>query len=202
MSLPQTPRHSRQSSAVEGYQEFASPRRHQSQDPDTPYRNNSRDDTLEVGLLTGGGRAGEVGMGNLADELADAFSESGDEDEDEDEDDDHSSINNDNDGCVASQSSPSREPGSRSMDTGTNVPIRSHRKVESNSYDGSEFGSEPDFDLPGVPPGLLAKIDAIESLARRGTENYGGSTDDAVSRVTEALRDLGSQSSIEASASR
>lgn len=198
MPSPRTPRHSRHSSAVDGYQEFSSPGRRQSHDPDTPYRNNLRDDTLEAGFLAGGERAGESGMGNLADELADAFSDSGDDNEV----DDSNSIINDDDGHSVTQSSPQAASGDRATDASFDLPSRAHRKIESNSYDGSEFGSEPDFEVPGVPPGLLAKIDAIESLARRGTENYGGPADDAVKRVTEALRDLGSQSSIEASASR
>lgn len=197
MPTPRTPQHSRHSSAVDGYQEYTSPRRRQSQEPDTPSRNNLRDDTLD---LTGGERPGEGGMGNLADELADAFSESGDDDMGDEDDDNHSIINDDDQ--AVTQSPPQSNSGDRGLDPNFGIPSRSHRKMESNSYDGSEFGSEPDYELPGISPGLLAKIDAIESLARRGTENYGGSTDDAVRRVTEALRDLGSQSSIEASASR
>lgn len=140
-------------------------------------------------------------MGNLADELADAFSDSGEEDvEDEhsvpgDTDDSDIEINN-------AKLTARNETDDRVAGTKSTLPLRDHRRVESTTYDGSEYGSEPDFDVPGVSLGLVAKIDAIESLVRRGTENYGGSADDVVNRVTEALRDLGSQSSVEASASR
>lgn len=53
-----------------------------------------------------------------------------------------------------------------------------------------------------MAPTLVAKIDAIESLARRGTESYGGAADDVFRRVTDGLRDLGSQSTVEGNASR
>jgi hypothetical protein len=78
---------------------------------------------------------------------------------------------------------------------------KSHRR-QGSAYDGSEYGSESDLDLPGIPSSLVAKIDAVDSLARRGTEDYGGPENNVFHRVTDGLKDLGSQSSVEGSASR
>ena len=200
----QTPRHSRQSSTVEGYREFQSPRRRQSQELDTPYRSSFRDDTPEASLMADGDHEGDGGMGNLADELADAFSESGEDEMDGGGDDEINSIIDENGDSnrMTTRSSIYKKVGDQELEASHGMPSRTHRKIESNSFDGSAYGSDQDFEVAGVSPGLLAKIDAIESLAMRGTGSYGGSADDAVNRVTEALRDLGSQSSIEASASR
>ena len=196
MSSPQTPRHSRHSSTVDAYSESPEVRR-QSNDPALPYRNSfSRQDTLDLSELGSGEAGGRNGMGNLADELADAFSESGDEGEEEDADDDINDTKNASNGDQAA--------GAGSQDGSLSLPSphrKNHRRKES-AYDGSEYGSESDFDASGLPPGLVSKVDAIESLVRRGTENYGGPTDDVIKRVTDSLRDLGSQSSVEGSASR
>lgn len=205
MSSPQTPRHSRQSSAIDTSP--SSPQfRRQSNEPSSPYRPGfNREDTLDLSVLSSsGGASGGNGMGNLADELADAFSESGDEDVEDDTgnvsgDEDAAGQHGNNEG----DSRPSTD-NHRGRDGSLNIPSprkKNHRRNES-AYDGSEYGSESDLDSSGMPPSLVAKIDAIESLARRGNENYGGPTDDVVKRVTDALRDLGSQSSVEGSASR
>lgn len=76
-----------------------------------------------------------------------------------------------------------------------------HRRVDS-MYDGSDYGSDSDLDLPGMPPSLVAKMDAVESLARRGTEDNGGPTDGVCRRLIEELRDLGSQANVEGGATR
>lgn len=48
-------------------------------DPATPFPNDLRhQDSMDLGVLTSGGLAAVNGMGNLADELADAFSDSND----------------------------------------------------------------------------------------------------------------------------
>lgn len=78
---------------------------------------------------------------------------------------------------------------------------RGHRRKDSQ-YDGSEYGSDSDLESPGMPSSLVAKIDAVESLARRGTENNGGHTDGVFNRVTDGLRDLSSQSNVESHTSR
>jgi hypothetical protein len=48
----------------------------------------------------------------------------------------------------------------------------------------------------------VAKMDIVESLARRGTEANGSDRDGVVKRVVDGLRDLGSQSGVEGGATR
>ncbi|KAM0302657.1 hypothetical protein HYE67_009731 [Fusarium culmorum] len=206
-SSPQTPRHSRNSSAFNSYSGSPQARRLSKssvQDP-SPFRNSfTQQDAVE---MTGNG------MGNLADELADAFSDSGDEGDFTDGDansemlgpggDAHGPEYADEMEDTEGTSSPKKQEADRARVANLTLlsPRRKHQRQTSN-YDGSEYGSESDLDSPGMPPGLVSKMDAVESLARRGTENYGGPADDVFKRVTNALRDLGSQSSVEASASR
>ncbi|CAF3503256.1 hypothetical protein SNK03_002185 [Fusarium graminearum] len=206
-SSPQTPRHSRNSSAFDSYSGSPQARRLSKssvQDP-SPFRNSfTQQDAVE---MTGNG------MGNLADELADAFSDSGDEGDFTDGDansemlgpggDAHGPEYADEMEDTEGTSSPKKQEADRARVANLTLlsPRRKHQRQTSN-YDGSEYGSESDLDSPGMPPGLVSKMDAVESLARRGTENYGGPADDVFKRVTNALRDLGSQSSVEASASR
>ncbi|KAF5656503.1 WD domain-containing protein [Fusarium heterosporum] len=207
-SSPHTPRHSRNSSAFDSFSGSPQARRLSKssvQDASTPFRNSfNQQDALE---LSGNG------MGNLADELADAFSDSGDEGDytDGDANSDMFRPEGETKGHEESDvmedmeatNSPKKQDAERLKAANLTLlsPRRKHQRQTSN-YDGSEYGSESDLDSPGMPPGLVSKMDAVESLARRGTENYGGPADDVFKRVTNALRDLGSQSSVEASASR
>ncbi|KAF7540237.1 hypothetical protein G7Z17_g12243 [Cylindrodendrum hubeiense] len=211
-SSPHTPRHSRNSSAFDSYSGSPQNRRLSKssvQDPSTPYRNSfNQPDELDMSVLASGGAGAGNGMGNLADELADAFSDSGDEGEYDDGDLDGESLGFDEghpDEASGAKgiNSPSGDDGDRTGPTSLTLlsPRRGHQRQKSE-YDGSEYGSESDLESPGMPPGLVAKIDAVESLARRGNENVGGPADDVFKRVTTGLRDLGSQSSVEASASR
>lgn len=78
---------------------------------------------------------------------------------------------------------------------------RSHRRMGSE-YDGSEYGSDSDLDSPGMPSSLVAKIDAVEALARRGTERGSEHAEGVFRRVVDGLRDLGSQSNVEGNATR
>lgn len=179
------------------------------QDPSTSFRNSfNQGDGLDISGLGGGGADTGNGLGNLADELADAFSDSGDDGEYDDGDlDDEQGIPVDGhhmetSGLRGSQSPP-RDDGdtARAANLSLPSPRRGHQRQKSD-YEGSEYGSETDLESPGMPPGLVARLDAVESLARRGNENYGGPADDVFKRVTDALRDLGSQSSVEANTSR
>ncbi|KAI1066613.1 uncharacterized protein FIESC28_00008 [Fusarium coffeatum] len=206
-SSPQTPRHSRNSSAFDSFSGSPQARRLSKssvQDP-SPFRNSfNQQDAVDLN---------ENGMGNLADELADAFSDSGDEGDYTDGDanseilglqgEAHGAEHVDEMEDTEGTSSPKKSELDRTKAAHLTLlsPRRKHQRSTSN-YDGSEYGSESDLDSPGMPPGLVSKMDAVESLARRGTENYGGPADDVFKRVTTALRDLGSQSSVEASASR
>lgn len=74
-----------------------------------------------------------------------------------------------------------------------------HRKF--SSYGESEYGEgsdhEEDIDTP-----LLARMAAIESLARHGVEIEGCEPDTIVQRVANSLKDLESQSGLENGATR
>lgn len=207
---PRTPRHSRNSSAVDSYQGSPQTRRQSRSsvpDPATPFANGlSHQDSLDLSILASGGTGPGNGMGNLADELADAFSDSGDEDEGEYQDrpDGEADLVDPPAGLGQTRDGGADIDGVPINDGSLSIPSpqkRSHQR-KGSEYDGSEYGSESDLDSAGMPPTLVAKIDAIESLARRGTESYGGPADDVFKRVTDGLRDLGSQSTVEGSASR
>ena len=163
---------------------------------------------------------GDNGLGNLADELG----ELDDWDEDEDEigsdyeDDmelprenaqaigmavDHDgSVGNTNgvrDSGVAMQSS---SPAPSRLSPQSAVKSRKHQR-EHSLYDGSDYGDDSDLEAnDGISPALENRMAAIESLARRGMEENGSATDGVVRRVTEQLRDLGSQIGIENGATR
>lgn len=152
------------------------------------------------------------GLGNLADELADALSDGEDEyyegsaapdisvEVGEDED---SSLQQDGirDSGVDVASPTERKNKHLSLTLPPVTNGRGHRR-KGSQYDGSEYGSDSDLESPGMPSSLVAKIDAVESLARRGTENNGGPTDGVFKRVTDGLRDLSSQSNVESNTSR
>ncbi|KAK4103855.1 hypothetical protein N658DRAFT_420281 [Parathielavia hyrcaniae] len=191
--------------------------------------------SMDLGVSGGaGGGGGGGGLGNLADELAGAFSD-GEDDYDGYEEGDYDEAAADEqvtkerapginledaferghaggtgrneDGLPDSGvevESPSGSAKGHSSQASLGLPKpngRSHRR-QGSEYDGSEYGSESDLESPGMPPKLVEKIDEVESLARRGTENNGSPNDGVFKRVTDGLRDLGSQSGIEGGATR
>lgn len=217
-SSPRTPRHSRQSSNADSFSGSPTARRQSKtsiSDSNTAFRNSlTHPDTLDISLLGSSGSAtGNIGMGNLADELADAFSDSGEDDEateayaderlEEVKATQPSPSGNSRDGAADTSATPDGELVS-SNDSGLKIPpqMRHGHQRKGSEYDGSEYGSETDFEVAGLTASLITKIDGVESLVRRGMEKYGGPEDDVCKRVTESLRDLGSQSSVEGSASR
>jgi len=157
------------------------------------------------------GAVGGGGLGNLADELADALSD--DEDDYGDETPNISVDLESGDGTAdfstqrdsgVDVATDSPKPGERPRNMSLSLPStngRGHRR-SSSVYDGSEYGSDSDLESPGMPPSLVAKIDAVESLARRGTESNGGHMDGVFQRLTDELRDLGSQSGVEGGTNR
>jgi hypothetical protein len=171
----------------------------------------------DLSMFSGGIVAQDNGLGNLADELADAFSDDEEEgyyeeEEGEGEGEGAPSISLDlpeGDGRegvagirdsgvdVESQGDHKPLPNRASLHLPPNV--RGHRR-KGSEYDGSEYGSESDLESPGMPPSLVSRMDAVESLARRGMES--GPADGVFQRVTEGLRDLGSQSGVEGSTTR
>jgi hypothetical protein len=168
-------------------------------------------DPLDASLFSSGG-VQDQGLGNLADELAGAFSDDGEYDEtsqapditlDLEEGDAPRSVEGQRDSGV-DVTSPTNGV-SHKRDNSLSLPALNGRggsRRPGSEYGGSEYGSDSDLDSPGMPPSLVSRIDAIDSLARRGTENTGGSTDGVFKRVTDSLRDLGSQSGVEGGASR
>jgi hypothetical protein len=161
---------------------------------------------------SGGGDGAGNGLGNLADELAGAFSDGEDDDyyrgEDgtpdisfelpEDGGEELKDAIRDSGVDVESPPALAVRQGRASLSLPSPGP-RGHRRAPSD-YDGSEYGSETDLASPGMPPKLVEKMDEVESLARRGTET--SPSDGALRRVTDGLRDLGSQSGVEGGASR
>ncbi|OIW29701.1 hypothetical protein CONLIGDRAFT_575857 [Coniochaeta ligniaria NRRL 30616] len=227
-SSPRTPRHSRHPSSIDFTNSYnsatSSPQQERRQSrssiqeaPSTPLLNH-RHSGLDINIFSSGGvaPAGGNGLGNLADELADAFSDG------EDYDDPYYdqggeaapdiSVDLDQSGVPGAAGtrdsgveveSPGGQPRQREKSMSLSLPSPNGRRGKAGSeYDGSEYGSESDLDSPGMPPSLVAKIDAVESLARRGTESNGSAADGAFKRVTEGLRDLGSQAGVEGGASR
>lgn len=142
-------------------------------------------------------------LGNLADELADAWDD-GDGDEDDEEPDMNfqeagEAVGMTRDGGVDVPYSPVQallKPSSL-----TPTITRGHRKQPSE-YDGSDYGGDSDWESPGIPSGLQSRMDTIESLARQGTEKTGTDKDGVLYRVTEGLKDLGGQTGVENGATR
>lgn len=159
------------------------------------------------------------GLGNLADELGEVW----DDDEEMDGDfgeevdlpqddlstigtaiehdgsfgvDSVGSINGVRDSGVAMpSSSPAR------LSPGSAVKNRKHTRQRS-LYDGSDYGDDSDMESESISLGLEKRMADVESLARRGIEENGSSSDQVVKRVIEQLRDLGSQIAIENGATR
>ncbi|KAI1822838.1 hypothetical protein F4861DRAFT_359546 [Xylaria intraflava] len=207
-----TPRLSRYPSAIDTNYSNTSPNispstRRQSKssfhEPLTPLRHNMNE--TDFNDLGSGDQ--DNGTGNLADELADALSGSDNDgeyydDDYEEQEDGLESISGVRDSSVDVISQTDLPDRTKSSTLGVSSPNgRGHRRTVS-AYDGSEYGSESDLESPGLPPSLVAKMDAVEWLARRGTEKTGGPADGVFKRVTEGLRDLGSQSGVEGSTTR
>ncbi|KHO00903.1 uncharacterized protein MAM_01681 [Metarhizium album ARSEF 1941] len=213
---PTAPQHSRNSSAADSIHDYSHTRRQSrssTNDPATPFSNDlAHQDSMDLSVLASARPA--PGLGNLADELADAFSDSNDEEDVDYEDQKTASFSGNietkgttvdctRDDRAGFSSTPTQDIASENgKDTGLLLPHSRGHQRKTSEYDGSEYGSESDLDAAGIPPTLIAKIDAIESLTRRGTEKYGGPGDEVFQRVTDGLRDLGPQSTIEGSASR
>lgn len=212
-SSPQTPRHSRHPSSFDASYQYSPSGRRQSRssnhDPATPIRHGFNNDSLDLAAFSGGGPDAGNGLGNLADELADAFSDSNDEGdyyEEEDTINDEAQATSGREGIDGIRDSgvDVADSGSSNKKTSLSPPSptrRGHRR-KGSEYDGSEYGSGSDFETAGMPSGLIAKMDAVEALARRGAETNGGPTDTVFERVTDGLKDLGSQAGVEGSATR
>jgi methyl-accepting chemotaxis protein len=104
------------------------------------------------------------------------------------------------DSGVALQSSPSTQSRA-TLSPSAAIKAKKHSRQRS-LYDGSDYGDDSDLDSEGITPALESRMAAVESLARRGLEENGSASDEVVKRVTDQLRDLGSQIGIENGATR
>lgn len=150
---------------------------------------------------SGGGPAPSNGLGNLADELADAWEE---EDEDYEPDMNFQEVREESNEPTRDSGvdvSPVQAVPKSANLTPPTTTGRGHRRHPSD-YDGSDYGGDSDLESPGMAPGLVARMDMVESLARRGAENNGTDGDGVVKRVIEGLKDLGGQSGVEGNATR
>jgi hypothetical protein len=113
---------------------------------------------------------------------------------------------------IRSPASPSRRPvhsdawspsSARLTRKRTKSPIKKHEKSELQ-YDGSDYGAESDLEgAEGISPALIKEMAHIEALARRGLDEEAVSeAGGIVTRTTAALKYLGPQSSIENGATR
>jgi len=154
---------------------------------------------------SGGPAPASNGLGNLADELADAWEEDEDEEGDEEPDMNFQEVRQEveptRDSGVDVTSSPVEAPSKPTNLTPPMAGGRGHKRQPSE-YDGSDYGGDSDMESPGMPPGLVARMDLVESLARRGAENNGTDRDGVVQRVIDGLKDLGGQSGVEGGATR
>lgn len=145
------------------------------------------------------------GLGNLADELADAWEEdengygyaSGQEAAPSDSQ-PLEPIRTRTPSPTYSSGRDSLQPPRPKLRNGNNR----HRRYESQ-YDGSDYGNDSDFEeVADISPALESQIAEVESLARRGLENNGSENDHVIDRAVTALQDLGAQSGIENNAMR
>src|SRR4051812_24472182 len=177
-SSPRTPRHSRHPSNIDlsfaqspNYGNEPSPRRYSKSSmhsPTTPNRHSfQRSDSIGIDVFSSGGTTGPSnGLGNLADELADAWDEDEAEGEGEDEDLDmnfqeiRQEGETTRDSGVDVTSSPVQPPKSANLTPA--AAAKGHRRQPSE-YDGSDYGGDSDLESPGIPPGLVSRMDMVES---------------------------------------
>lgn len=171
--------------------------------PTTPQRHSQNYSGSNDVFSSGGNAAESNGLGNLADELADAWNSEEGEDEELDLNFQEGPAPTEatRDSAVSVESSPTQMSTHLKPRTLTPPSIRGHRRAKSE-YDGSDYGDEDDMETDGIPPGLMSRMDMVESLARRGTDSPGTEKDLVFKRVIESLRDLGAQGGVEGGATR
>ena len=161
-------------------------------------------------------------LGNLADELADAFDEEEDYNEehrfragasgglydlaeiirhDQLKENVHPVFGNGLQHGHTTSISPARQGTSElSLSPPEQSSRRRHTRKNSQN-DGSGSGDDTDMDVTHSPV-LEARLAAVESLARQGPKANGSDADEIVQRVADALKDLGSQAGVENGATR
>jgi hypothetical protein len=144
---------------------------------------------------------GDFAGDSLADELG-GWSEGDEEDYSENEDTEEEGhgrdVEQERDSGIDVTSSPASTVQNGKLLT---VQPKAHRRQRSD-YDGSEYGSESDFEESQlVSASLEARLSAVESLARRGTGDVSGQ-ENVIARATEQMKDLGGQAEIETGVTR
>ncbi|KAF3045553.1 hypothetical protein E8E12_009755 [Didymella heteroderae] len=203
-------------------QSFNRPGSRSGYSPVTPRSSHEFEHGSPAQRFDGGGDNGG-GLGNLADELGTWGSEDEEMDSQFGEELEHTqeipvdigtavehdgstgaqgvvNLNGVRDSGVALQSSPSTQSRA-TLSPSAAIKSKKHSRQRS-LYDGSDYGDDSDLENEGITPALESRMAAIESLARRGMEENGSASDEVVKRVTEHLRDLGSQIAIENGATR
>ncbi|KAF2666018.1 hypothetical protein BT63DRAFT_458380 [Microthyrium microscopicum] len=140
-------------------------------------------------------------LGNFGESLADEL-DGWDEDEEQEDEDEEELVEQERDSGidVTSNDSPEQQ-NKRSSQSLLSVAVRGHRR-KGSEYDGSEYGSESDFEEAQLMSASLeARLAAIESLARRGTGDVVGQ-ESVIGRATTQLQDLGAQAGIESGSTR
>ena len=158
-------------------------------------------------------------LGNLADELANAF----DDDEENErglrdrvsegrydrieviphdlKENGYQLFNDDTQNRQAISIFPVQQAMSELSRSPPNPPSRPDHARKSSQYDGSDYGDDSDLDSTLFPV-LEARLAAVESLARGGTEASESDADEIVRRMANSLRDLSSQNGVESGTTR
>ena len=147
------------------------------------------------------------GLGSLADELAEEEWDEDAEGQEEYEDTIGNGAGEENvqtqpqgmhaQGSTAACLSPVDALNERSNDRGSKG-TRSRHRAKTSDYDGSDYGGSDEFDeVEGIPPSLESKLVDIENLARQSIGESKSPSLDVISHVSDRLKDLGSQITIE-----
>ena len=157
------------------------------------------------------------GIGNLADELAEAWDEGGEGEDGEEVSQLHTDepLENEifivkdytdltcNDNVIKILRPPAIGSACNiSLSPPNSSQWTNHRRQHSQ-YDGSDYGDDCDLETAeGISRSLEARMAAIENLARKGTEANDSVADSVVQRVADSLKNLPSQSGVENGTSR
>lgn len=142
-------------------------------------------------------------LGGFADSLADelgGWDEEEEEDaerEEDDEDEDDTGVEQERDSGIDVTSSPPEKDAKHLGRLLTVTTQGNGHARKASDYDGSEYGSDSDFeDSQLVSASLEARLAGVESLARRGTGDVAGQ-ESVVGRTIDQLRELGTQAGME-----
>ena len=175
---------------------------------------NGFDDLIDTGNANG--------LGNLADELAEAFDK---EDEnghqlgdgipedlygraeairnDQSKENEHPIFRDGNKDRHTISISPIRPATSDLPISPPRQSLRFRQTRKNSQYDGPDYADDSDLEDPhGIAPSLEARLATVESLVRRDTETNGSDANEIVQRMANSLRDLGTQAGVENGANR